>query len=370
MKQFRVLVLTQGLTADISTQLNKTKEYEMNTLGLDLVYDIQEVNIDLKWKSFGIYKMMQGTKTNMFGLDGAREQLRKYINRDYHAVIFVYDTKFFNSSLFNGSLGNFTHFNEIIQGIEFIEVATNIAGVESNDLHRILTHEIRHCYVNRCRRAGIPMPDVMDCTFTGDSECIPYHKEWEVEAPDGNRATQNVLLTPHLDTIVKLDSFVTKLIRSLLQQILFVQSQIEMHQRKLVDINPSELPVELPKKSRLEDWANAIKIEEGWKIGSCSYRNNNPGNLRYSKYQIGYGICGSSGTFSLFKDYATGWKALLFQLEIAANGKSSVYKPTMTLMEFFAKYAPAKDNNYPERYAKKVAARLGVSPDIQIKELL
>lgn len=118
-------------------------------------------------------------------------------------------------------------------------------------------------------------------------------------------------------------------------------------------------------KSRLTQWALAIKRFEGWYPGSRSYRNNNPGNLRYSPMQDG-----TDGGFAWFRTYDKGWNALLHQLRIAATGKSLVYRPHMTLLQFFQKYAPSSDGNHPQTYAKAVARELGVPVTTQIKELL
>lgn len=117
-------------------------------------------------------------------------------------------------------------------------------------------------------------------------------------------------------------------------------------------------------KNSIQKWAEAIKEFEGWYPGSRSYRNNNPGNLRYSKYQSG-----TKDGFSYFETYKQGWKALLYQLRIATDGRSSVYSPDMTLYDFFEVYAPSSDNNHPKEYAEFVADKIGVSLDIQIKNL-
>lgn len=124
--------------------------------------------------------------------------------------------------------------------------------------------------------------------------------------------------------------------------------------------------------SKLDAWAEAIQWYEGWFTpsqmpprGSRSYRQNNPGNLRYSPFEDD-----NVDNFSVFNDYATGLKALKFQLTIAGDGRSRVYRPDMTLIEFFSKYAPSSDNNYPVKYATAVAGRMGVSPETKISELI
>ncbi len=122
---------------------------------------------------------------------------------------------------------------------------------------------------------------------------------------------------------------------------------------------------EIVKKNYIKEWALAIQEYEGWKEGSLTYRHNNPGALRWSKYQIDH-----KNGFSVFASYEDGFRALEFQLKIATNGQSSVYFPDDTLLQFFEKYAPSSDNNNPKAYAQFVANKLGVGIDIKIKELV
>jgi len=119
---------------------------------------------------------------------------------------------------------------------------------------------------------------------------------------------------------------------------------------------------------KLDLWCEAIKEHEGYFAGSRSFRNNNPGNLKY------LGQTGSIGKdkngFAIFSTYEAGYEALKRMLTNACTGKSNVYSPTMTLYEFFAKYAPSSDNNNPNIYAETVANKLKVSPTVQIKTLI
>lgn len=111
---------------------------------------------------------------------------------------------------------------------------------------------------------------------------------------------------------------------------------------------------------KLVAMALAIKEFEGWvprggkgrdgKVypdGSISYRCNNPGNLKWSKYQIGTKLGHAN-----FATYEDGWKGLLFQLQIAYDGRSRAYSPNMTLLEFFAKYAEGNQKEYSAHVAK------------------
>ena len=119
--------------------------------------------------------------------------------------------------------------------------------------------------------------------------------------------------------------------------------------------------------TRIEKFAEAIKIHEGWFVGSRSYRNNNPGNLKF----VGQAHAKkeTAGSFCVFDSYEHGWKALINMITNAVNGKSTIYKPEMTVLQFFQKYAPSADSNNPEAYAAFVANRVGFSINSELEEL-
>ena len=115
-------------------------------------------------------------------------------------------------------------------------------------------------------------------------------------------------------------------------------------------------------------WASTIQEFEGWKPGSRSFRNNNPGNIRYIGQPSATGK--DDKGFCIFKTYQDGFNCLCEILMNACTGKSKVYYPAMTLLQFFEKYAPSSDNNSPDNYAKFVAKRIGVEVNIKIKDLI
>ena len=124
--------------------------------------------------------------------------------------------------------------------------------------------------------------------------------------------------------------------------------------------------------------AEAIKAFEGWEApnpenprGSRSYRNNNPGNLRGQVWVTYHGAIGlDHKNFAIFPTYEHGWNKLLFQLEIAATGRSKVYNPEMSLTDFFKVYAPASDDNHPQTYANYVAKFMGLDVSTKLKFLI
>lgn len=95
-------------------------------------------------------------------------------------------------------------------------------------------------------------------------------------------------------------------------------------------------------KSKIFKMAYAITIAEGWYydrtqnpnfLGSISYRNHNPGNLRSSVYQVG-----TENKFAVFENDLTGFYAIVHQLWLYASGNSKVAKPTETIEVVMSRY--------------------------------
>lgn len=118
------------------------------------------------------------------------------------------------------------------------------------------------------------------------------------------------------------------------------------------------------------EWASAIEKFEGGGVNDRNTRNRNPGNIKYFGIYIPMAIGKDSGNFCIFETYEKGRNALETLLIRACSGLSSVYSPEDTLYDFYDKYAPAGDNNYPKIYADFVIKRLGISPNTPIKYLL
>ena len=120
---------------------------------------------------------------------------------------------------------------------------------------------------------------------------------------------------------------------------------------------PMPTPI-IPSKTKLELWIEAITTMEGAKPS-----RNNPGNLRF----IGQKYAVNDNGFCKFDTLDHGKSALSELLTNACTGKSSVYHPTMTLLEFQNKYSPASDGNDPVHYAMVVADHIHtLYPEITI----
>lgn len=118
-------------------------------------------------------------------------------------------------------------------------------------------------------------------------------------------------------------------------------------------------------KSKIDLWCEAIK-----KIENAKPVLNNPGNIKCSSIMHKDAISQDYRGICMFPTYDKGYLALRNMLVRACSGGSSVYRPDMTLLDFYHVYAPSSDGNEPKRYATSVAQYLGVTITTRIKELL
>jgi hypothetical protein len=102
--------------------------------------------------------------------------------------------------------------------------------------------------------------------------------------------------------------------------------------------------------SGLEAVADAIQVFEGWKPGTRSYENRNPGNLRL------VGRTADDKGYTIFPDLPTGYAALLRELQSKFSGANSHgIGPSSTVLALFNVYAPPSDDNPTNAYAQFVA---------------
>jgi len=126
-----------------------------------------------------------------------------------------------------------------------------------------------------------------------------------------------------------------------------------------------EEPASIEVVDKIQILAQAIQEFEGYYAGSVAHRNNNPGNLRYSPLQSG-----KRDGFAYFDTYELGMEALEHQIRIGATGMSRVYRPDMTLLQFFNTYAPSSDNNQPSVYYQFVLDTTGFTSDMILQDLI
>lgn len=375
-RKLRVLILKEkGVTARLADDIREWEKFESER-GIILEIDEKRVEIpDLTHESFKIAAVgiRNGVPVyeQMFGLSGIKQKVRALEVAPpytYHAVIFIYNRKRTDWDSRkdlpeNASLGHWCYFEPLYPGTSFIELIT-YSKYKPNDPFRVLSHEIRHSHVFRLRAQGIPVEDVMDSTYVpAEKRYIPYWKEFEIHAPDGNRARQDAILKTFHD-------------------------RLTAPLKKPEPVTPPLMPTK--DSPRLVKWAEGIKHHEGWKVGSRSYRHNNPGNFKtktLTSYAKSLGAIGQDKDgFWIFGSYAKGWAALLqFLRDAQANDlipyrdfatkrdaalrkakkpegpKDKKGRSICTLNDFYQVYAPKNDNvvpgftNDPNAYALAVA---------------
>lgn len=346
---FYILIIKNKLKDPVGDDIEKFVSWMQKKTGLNPVIEYVESKILTKHKVFDTDK----NGVERWGLDDIKDQIKKSVDRDfyqYHATIFLYE---FDEATWDPSrlLGAWTYYNPL-GASAFIEIPANRQLEATDSIYRIFTHEIIHAFHRWCWWRGIATQDTMDL----------YDQEFNVNAENGNRARNLAELAPYWGTIAQPP--LKRMERIINAVLALVRSFIG---------NPE--PKEPKKVSRVKEWALAIKDYEGYfppgekyPKGSRSYRNMNPGNLKYASQ---YGATGKDDkNFAIFASYKLGWEALIRQLRAAATGSSRVYRPYMTIQEFFRVYAPAHDNNEPDAYALYVANKLKISINTKISELV
>lgn len=101
-------------------------------------------------------------------------------------------------------------------------------------------------------------------------------------------------------------------------------------------------------------------VSDGAPDNSRGIRNNNPGNLEYSKTNPWSGQTGDDGRFAKFETPEHGIRAL------GRNLLSYQRQGIDTVSDIINRWAPPEDNNNTPAYIKAVCEQLGVAPDQQL----
>lgn len=117
--------------------------------------------------------------------------------------------------------------------------------------------------------------------------------------------------------------------------------------------------------SEYEGWSpisNQLSLGKG---PSVAYRNHNPGNLRYSIFQLGV-----RDGFAVFFNDATGFFAMQYDIMNKALGKTSTgLNGNSTIRELIAKWSAGTPESV-EKYTAFVCSRTGLTPETKIEKLI
>ncbi len=134
-------------------------------------------------------------------------------------------------------------------------------------------------------------------------------------------------------------------------------AELEMNQPVIATTTPMNKVMDT--QALLNAFCTAIRDFEG-APGDRNYRNNNPGNCRYSSvgYARMYGtVKKDKDNFAIFSSWDLGWT----YLKNLVKGKATA-NPSQTLVQFFHIYAPSSDGNNPDAYAAFVGKRINMDP--------
>lgn len=124
---------------------------------------------------------------------------------------------------------------------------------------------------------------------------------------------------------------------------------------------------------KVERLIYAIAKHEGWTPsgvgstpgGSRAYRNHNPGNLRWSPFQVA-----EDGGFAVFRSDIVGLMALQWDLMQKARGNTVTgLNGKSTLRQLIFVYAPPGDNNNSEAYLQQVMKDTGFKATTTLGEI-
>lgn len=281
---------------------------------IDVTIHEASVSLPLSYKSFGTFN-----NKNLWGLDGIKNQLRSAgVPSGYDVILF-----FYYPNPPKDDLANWTYPNDL-QGAAFCELP-----FEQVYLLECMKHETCHALHRILNWKGIDAYDTLDVNGSIESNMsrILQYRD----------ALTNSLTWQLYSKLLKARNLLLTLLNTTMVE-----------------------------ESRILAFAKAIQTYEGWFAGSRSCRNNNPGNIKYIGQK---NATKDDAGFCVFSTYEDGLNALVSLLRNAMTGKSKVYKPEMTIIDFFNTYAPSYDNNNPNAYALFVAKQLNVSANTQIKNI-
>ena len=96
--------------------------------------------------------------------------------------------------------------------------------------------------------------------------------------------------------------------------------------------------------------------------GTVAWRNNNPGNIRKSKFAYANGAVGETDKWAVFPDEETGLRAITKLLRTKNYSNLSV-------KEAIHRWAPFSDGNNPENYSRRVSNMTGLAADARLNTL-
>lgn len=194
---YPILVLTNRIDVEVSDDFKKAIEY-FKSKNIDVTFDFKEVDQKVSTHSY-----KTDASGSWYGLDD-------YVKSDcakvtpvgkYRTVIFAWNTKDVVEPA-DGFLTSWCNYGPLSydhMDTTFIQLITNDYNDKVDWIYKSICHEIMHAFCANLSRFRVI--DEMDLTILTDGQRIPYHKNSELDAPDGNFAHTFENLKPYMDKL-------------------------------------------------------------------------------------------------------------------------------------------------------------------------
>lgn len=326
-KDYYILVVRNNLKGDIGPAINDFEAWLQRHTPLFPIITFRDINVPLNYAQpiFSSVKDVQA-------ITGANLALKDIVGENEYDAVFL-----FSDAPEPRTYAWVTEPEKFFGETALISCPI----VDYARVYRDTTHEIVHAFMKCLFWRGVAIKDDMD-----------LYDHDDVLDGEGNRSRNLSRITEQYWQLIGEPPLKWTLV-SLLKECASLLSQLVF------------------RKTNLDKWAEAIKAYEGWFFGSRSFRNNNPGNLKFTGYTALLGATGQDDKgFARFATPNIGIEALKSFLHQAANGILMAYQPTMSLLDFFHVYAPSSDNNEPNAYAQFVAMKIGVPVTTPIDQIV
>lgn len=197
---YKILVLKNRVDVPIEDDFSKAITYYKGK-GIDVSFDFKEIDVPVSCHFY----LVANDGQRYYGIDDyVKDSCDKYVEKGkYHAVVFAWNTKDVPTPT-DGQLtswGNWSPISWQKADTEFIQLITNDYNDKVDWIYKSIIHEIMHTICFRFNRRGFRVIDEMDMTILPTGEKIPYYKNSEPDAVDGNFAQTFENIKPYMDKI-------------------------------------------------------------------------------------------------------------------------------------------------------------------------
>lgn len=207
---YKVLVFTNNVKVPVADDFQKATDF-FKSKGINVEFSYKDTNL-LPNIDFKVKEYSQG----WYGVDEALIKphlIDKLEPNTYHCAMFVWDK---DGQELRDKITSWSNWGELIPGTEFIQLCTASYDDQIGHIWKSIAHELVHSFYKRLARSGVVLNDPMDNTYVlqpdGSYKLIPYFKNTEPYAEDGNFSVALTLLKPFWGRITPLKGEYTQML--------------------------------------------------------------------------------------------------------------------------------------------------------------